>query len=197
MSHKNNPPHRPLNVTQQAKHRIFVGLGWDPNERPGALDSIGALLGFRKTAHDLDLACFIYDTDANYIDAISHGASKAIHIYHSGDSQEGIGEGDDEQISVELKDLDPHIHHIVFTASIKSGHVFADIASPEIRIGDGYSNHVFLRSALDAKEGHDHSTYVFARIYRTGESWALHEINEYHRRSDIQNWPDFLKRYLV
>ena len=193
--------HITLNVTQEARHRIFVGLGWDPNFRQTLLGSIREMLGGKKTWHDLNLACFLYDDNKNYIESISqdpdNAADEAIHVYHSGDSREGVGDGDDEQISVELKNLAPSVRHVIFVASIKSGHTFKDIEAPEIRIGDGYSNHIFFETDIDREAGKNKSVFVFVHIYRHEGGWRLHNISEFLKAPDTENNPDFMKKYLI
>ena len=57
----------PLHVTQEGTHRIFVGLGWDPNDDIGLKDKALNTLGLKNLHHDLDLSCFIYDRDGRYI----------------------------------------------------------------------------------------------------------------------------------
>lgn len=193
--------HAALNVTKEARHRILAGLGWDPNEKTGVLDKARAIAGGKKTWHDLDLSCFMYGHDKNFIDSVTADPGKAIdqtgRVYHSGDNVEGIGGGDDEQISVELKNLDDNIHHIVFMTTIKSGHNFGEVDVPEIRLADGYSNHNFLHARLNEGNGHDKSAFVFAHIYRTdGESWNIHNIDEFLNIGDTNDWAEHLKQYL-
>jgi stress response protein SCP2 len=176
--------HAPLNFTKRAKHRIFAGLGWEPHTRMNMLEKIGAMMGLTKMEHDLDLGCLMFDKDKNPIGDVStlpgHAMDPSGHIYHSGDNTGGFGEGDDEQVSVELLKLDPMIHYILFVATIKSGHVFGEIESPEIRLADGYSNHNFLQASLNHAEGKAKSAFAFASIYRKDDgSWNMHNISTY------------------
>lgn len=189
--------HVPLNVTQESQHRIFVGLGWDPADRPGLIGRAATALGLSRRApyHDLDLSCFFYDAAGNLIGEVGSAPDKATdlsgRIYHSGDNVEGIGEGDDEQISVELKDLPAEIHHLVFTASIKSGHRFADIKSPEIRLVDGYSGHEFLKVRLGEEDGATLPAFTFVHLYRDGNGWVVHYVGAY----ECGIKPEIVKRY--
>ena len=170
----------PLNVTQEAQHRVFVGLGWDPNEDIGLLDKAREALGGKETHHDLDLSCYTLDQDGTLLDSITaiNAATESGKIYHSGDNVEGLGDGDDEQISVELKDLDENIHHIVFAVTIKTGHVFGDVALPEVRLGDGYTNREFLKTSL-LENGEDQSAYIFVRLFKDADSWHMHNIDTF------------------
>jgi tellurium resistance protein TerZ len=190
-----------LNVTQEAQRRVFVGLGWDPNDNVGMIDKIKANFSRKPLHHDLDLSCYVFDVNARFIAQVGAQADKHSDqtgkIYHSGDNVEGVGDGDDEQISVELKDLDPAIHSIVFVASVNDGHSFGDVNSPEIRIADGYSGHNFMAMDLNDTEGAGQSLFIFARIFRDADDvWQLHYIGEYMSGADKTSQIETLKGYL-
>lgn len=188
----------PLHFTQEAKHRVFVGLGWDPNEKFGFIDEAKALMGGKPVHHDLDLSCYIYDDAHTLLSAITanNASSHDGKIYHSGDNIEGLGEGDDEQISVELKNLDENISHIIFAAHAKSGHTFGEVASPEIRLGDGYSDHTIHTVTLAQENGKDKSCYIFVHIYREGNEWMVHNIDAFANVKSAEELPALLKSYL-
>ncbi|MGB4057991.1 MAG: TerD family protein [Alphaproteobacteria bacterium] len=193
--------HAPLNVSHRAQHRIFAGLGWEPKKQSGFLDKIGGALGLKKDYHDLDLACLLFDENKNPIGSVSahpqHISAAAGHIYHSGDNIAGLGEGDDEQVSVELLKLPPPIHYILFVASIKSGHTFGEVELPEIRLADGYSNHNFLMTPLSHIEGKAKSAFAFASVYRTDEGWNVHNISTYVDFLALQKPGSALSRLLT
>lgn len=195
--------HRPLNVTKKARHRIMAGLGWDPADEPGFLDKAKALATRKDTHHDLDLVCLTYDKDLHLLESISADPGNTVgadeRIYHSGDNEEGYGEGDDEEISAELKELDNAVHHIVFLALIRTTHTFKDIAEAEIRLADGYTNHNFVSEALTHEDGRDLDAFAFAHIYRDQDNekgWRLHYIGEYMRYGSLESISDSLKAHL-
>lgn len=191
----------PLNVTQKARRRVFVGLGWDPNEDVSLKDKALGALGLKDTHHDLDLACYIYDKNKRYISHVSVEDGRATdqtgRIYHSGDNVEGVGDGDDEQISVELKGLDEAVHAIVFKASIKSGHHFSEVTDPEIRLADGYSDHNFLHVSLLGMEGNDKPAFIFACLFKTPDGqWMVRHIGEFTNTPEDGNWAEMLKGFV-
>lgn len=192
----------PLNVTQQARHRVFVGLGWDPNENVSVKDKALSKLGLKHTHHDLDLSCYIYGANKRYIGHVSTEDGREVDqtgkIYHSGDNVEGVGEGDDEQISVELKGLDPAIATILFKASIKSGHHFSEVNDPEIRLADGYSGHNFLQLSLLGHNENDRPAFVFAALLRETENdWRVHHIGEFVDIPEGGHWAERLKTFII
>lgn len=190
----------PLNVTKEARHRVFVGLGWDPNEDTGLIDKAKAMVKGQELNHDLDLSAYVFDAKNRMISHICADSGRHTDqtgkIYHSGDNTEGLGDGDDEQISVELKNLDPLIHQIVFTASIKTGQTFGDINNPEIRIADGYSEHTFLHHNLKTEGGGNAHAYIFVRIFRDSNAWALTHIDEYLQDNDREDWLTQIRKHL-
>lgn len=192
---------KPLNVTQEGNHRIFVGLGWDPNENPGFKDKALNTLGLKDIHHDLDLSCYIYDQNARYISHVSHEAGREVDqtgkIYHSGDNTKGVGDGDDEQISVELKEMDDAIHTIIFKASIKTGHTFDQVNDPEIRLVDAYSRREFLHVPLSGLKDNQTSAFIFAALLRSPDgSWQVRHVGEFIDKPADGQWADILKTYL-
>lgn len=184
-----------LNVTKAARQRIMCGLGWDPAPEYSFAQRVKAFFEKKQIHHDLDLACYIYDSKYQLISYVSAEAGQSIDqtgkVYHSGDNLEGIGEGDDEEISVELKDIDESFHHILFAAHIRTGHSFAEIDDCQIRLADGYTDHNFLIRELDDEVDSDKNTYVFCMISRTDhDEWRLRYLDDLtDNGKDLQSLP--------
>lgn len=197
------PAIRPLNVSKTAKHRIVVGLSWNPAEKSGLLDKICAITIGKASQHNLDLACFIYGKDKRLIGVVSQSPDYATdvsgHIYHSGDNKEGARDGDDEEISIELKDLPANIESLIFTVSISSGHVFDEINQPQIHLYDAYTRHNFLdcNIALADPEQKQADFLVFAMIKRDSEhGWMLHRLYHFEKNIGDLPVPEYLKQHL-
>lgn len=190
----------PLNVTQKAQQRLFVGLGWDPKEGASLLENVSALVKGKALHHDLDLSCYIFDPNKALIDVIGvknkSASDKTDNIYHSGDNIEGIGDGDDEEISVELKGINPDIAHIVFVVKIISGHCFGEIETPEIRMVDGYSGRVFVQTNLSRKESAEESGYVFAELCFDDGVWMLHYIDAFFNMRTQKDIAELLHSFI-
>ncbi|MEM7680125.1 MAG: TerD family protein [Pseudomonadota bacterium] len=188
----------PLNYTKEANHRIFVGISWDPKDKVTFMEELGAMIKGNPTHHDLDLGCAYYDATSQYIGMVHADPTEASDedgkIYHSGDNVAGEGDGDDEEISVELKDLNPNIHHLFFFTSIKTGHTYDQVTAPEIHLADAYSGRDLLYADLRAAEKNNTSAYVFAHIFRDGAEWMLAPIEKF---VDLkEEWGEFLKVFL-
>jgi stress response protein SCP2 len=190
---------RPLNVTQKGNHRVFVGLGWDPSVDRGIKARVREMVGGAKTYHDLDLSCFLFDTNKKCIDVISAKSDELSDvsgkIYHSGDDMEGIGGGDDEQISVEFKGLPDTIAYIVFKASIESGHSFDEIEAPEMRLVDAYSDRELLTADL-TRDGKA-SAYIFVTLSRKSDGkWSYVFHDHFCKTQSLSKWKKALVEFL-
>ena len=91
--------------------KVVVGLGWDVNQ----FDTGGDF--------DLDAAAFLLgdsgrvtkSEDFVFYGNLSHPSGS---VNHMGDNLTGEGEGDDEQIKVELSKVPENVTKIAFTATI-------------------------------------------------------------------------------
>ena len=111
----------PINLTKGQKvdltkgnpslKNIMVGLGWDVNE----FDS-----GY---AFDLDAAAFMLGSNGKcptekefiFYGNLQHNSESVIHM---GDNLTGEGDGDDEQIKVDLAKIPANVDKIAFTVTI-------------------------------------------------------------------------------
>lgn len=191
-----------LNVTNEARRRVVVGLSWDPRVGNSMMDKLNRVRGVNSGTFDLDLSCYAFDEDGHFQSHVDGSPEYSIDgsekIYHSGDSQDGSGEGDDEQISVELAGMPPHITQIIFLVDIGSAHSFGDVDEPTVRIADAHNNQDFLSIRLDTKEGKHYTACVFCRIVRDEnnyDAWYLHNISEFVDMSQIEDWSEALFKY--
>ncbi|MFA5592251.1 MAG: TerD family protein [Micavibrio sp.] len=190
----------PLLFTQSSRDRVLIAISWD--ERQDKASALQRLTG-SHTQHDLDLSCFVYDSNGAYIDFVGAMAQDAVDetgaIYHSGDDATGEGLGDDESISCELAGLPRSTTDILFVCEIRSGHLFGDIADPRMRIADGMTDTNLLEIFMNGADGADKPACILARITRDNRSptgWSYHAINDYPPIDDVSDWGGYLTRYL-
>ena len=152
--------------------KVVVGLGWDVN----AFDTGGDF--------DLDAAAFLV-TDAGKIsrteDFVFYGnlTHPSGAVQHMGDNRTGAGDGDDEQLLVDLTLVPANISKIVFTATIYDAEVrrqnFGQVANAFIRIYNEVNGEELLRYDL----GEDFSietAAVFGELYKHGSEWKFNAI---------------------
>jgi len=191
----------PLGQTMQSKQRVVAGLSWDARE-----EKVGMLNKFLKhdSQHDLDISCYIYNREGEFIDFVGAEAQDSMDqsekIYHSGDNMSGAGEGDDERISLELADLPPEIKTIVFLVEVRSAHGFGDLEAPHARLVDSFTEKNLLFVELTHEEAAEKDAFVFCAINRDSREsptgWMLTHIADYPDLSKIEDWGQYLARYV-
>ena len=98
------------------KH-IMVGLGWDEAEQPKGLFG---LFGKKNWAIDCDASALLCDQNGSFKEVVYYGNLNMPDgsIIHQGDNLTGEGDGDDEQIMVDLSKMNPQYGKIVFFVNI-------------------------------------------------------------------------------
>lgn len=125
--------------------KIIVGLGWDTNKYDGGAD------------FDLDAAAFLLaangkvasDSDFVFYGNLKHSSGG---VEHMGDNLTGEGDGDDEQIKVNLAAVPASVNKICFTVTIYEAESrkqnFGQVSNAYIRIVDETSNAELIRYDL-------------------------------------------------
>ena len=151
---------------------IVAGLGWDTNKYDGGFD------------FDLDASAFLIGENGKVItqeDFIFYGnlIHKSGAVEHMGDNRTGEGEGDDEQIKVNLQQIPSNIQKVVFTVTIyeaeKRKQNFGQISNAYIRIINDDDNKELIRYDL----GEDFSietAIVVGEIYRHNGEWKFNAV---------------------
>lgn len=152
--------------------KILIGLGWDTNKYDGGAD------------FDLDAAAFLLgangkvtsDADFVFYNNLKHASGSVIH---QGDNLTGAGEGDDEQIKVDLAKVPTNIEKIDFTVTIHEAEArkqnFGQVSNAFIRVVDEANNKELIRYDL----GEDFSietAVVVGEIYRNNGEWKFNAI---------------------
>lgn len=156
---------------------VMVGLGWDAVKK--------GFFSFGKTAEiDCDASVFLCgasgkierNSDVVYFGNLKHRSGAVTHL---GDNRTGDGDGDDEQILVNLSTLPSNYTKIIFVVNIyeaaaKKQH-FGLINNAYIRIVDGDTNAEMCR--FDLKENYDQQTaMVFGELYLHNNEWKFNAI---------------------
>ena len=152
--------------------KVVVGLGWDVN----AFDT--------GSAFDLDSCAFLL-TDSGKVsrqeDFVFYGNLKhpSGAVEHMGDNLTGAGDGDDEQIKIDLTQVPSEITKIDFTVTIHEAEArkqnFGQVNNSFIRIYNEETGEEILRYDL----GEDFSietAVVCGELYKYGEEWKFNAI---------------------
>jgi tellurium resistance protein TerZ len=153
--------------------KIIMGLGWDAVKSKG-------FFGFGAKAQeiDLDASCIMFDESGEQVDAawFRQLQSKDGSVLHNGDNRTGAGDGDDEQITVDLTRVPANIKSLVFTVNSFTGQNFSQIENATCRIINASDNKEVARFNLSALGSHN--AQIMAKIYRHDGEWKMHAIGE-------------------
>lgn len=168
----------------QALSRIRIGLGWDPVEqKKGGL--FGSIFGGSAPDIDCDASVIVCKggrlasrDDVVYFGNLKHSSGA---IRHTGDNLTGEGEGDDEQILVDLTAVPADYDKLVFVVNIydceSRKQDFGMIANAFIRICDENTGEEFCRYNLSESYA-GMTAMIFGEIYRYNGEWKFNAIGQ-------------------
>ena len=151
---------------------IMVGLGWDVNSFDSGAD------------FDLDAAVFMCGADGKcstdkefiFYGNLEHTSGA---VKHMGDNLTGEGDGDDEQVQMDLSKIPANVDKIAFTVTIYEAETrrqnFGQVSNAFIRIVDESTNKELIRYDL----GEDFSietAVVVGELYRNNGEWKFNAI---------------------
>jgi len=163
--------------------KIMVGLGWDPVQNRGGGGFLGSLFGGGGGGQNIDCDASVLMLDENgkirnNSDVIYFGNLKSNDgsVQHTGDNLTGDGDGDDEQILVDLNRVPAQIEKLVFVVNIydcvKRNQHFGMIQNAFIRIVNSANNQELIHFNLtDNYSGK--TCLVVGEIYRHGSDWKF------------------------
>ena len=160
--------------------KIMVGLGWDAAESKGGF--LSSIFSGKKDI-DCDASVFVCkdgklrdNDDVVYFGNLEHNSGA---VKHMGDNLTGEGEGDDEQIFVNLNKLPEQYDKLVFVVNIYKGEErkqhFGMIKNAFIRIVDNDSGTELCRYNLS--DNYDGMLAMVAgEVYKKNGEWKFNAI---------------------
>lgn len=152
---------------------IIVGLGWDTRTTDG-------------TDFDLDAsAILLNNTDKAVSDQhfvfFNNLKSPDGSVEHTGDNLTGEGEGDDEQIKINLAGVPAEVEKIVFPVSIYDAEgrsqSFGQVRNAFIRIINQAGETEIARYDL-SEDASTETAMVFGEVYRNGAEWKFRAVGQ-------------------
>ena len=150
---------------------VTVGLGWDAQEGGGY-------------AFDLDVSAFLCaangkcrrDKDFVFYNNLDHPSGSVIHM---GDNRTGDGDGDDEQVKVDLSKVPAEIEKIAFTVTIDQadtrGQNFGMVSNAYCRIVNENNGEELMRFDL-GEDASIETAVIMAELYRHDGEWKFNAI---------------------
>lgn len=164
-----------ISLTKESPNlkNALIGLGWDAN-------------AFDGKEFDLDASAIMLGEDGKVRtpeDFIFYGKleSNCGSVKHTGDNTTGDGDGDDEEVIIDLSLVPAGVQKIVFPVSIYAaksrGQNFGLVSNAFIRVVNKDQNTEITR--YDLTENYSTETsLVFAELYRAGNEWKFKAVGQ-------------------
>lgn len=154
--------------------KIILGLGWDVNTSlfGGDFDLDASALLLNAQGH------LPVKSDIVYYGNLRHNSGS---VQHSGDNLTGGGDGDDEQIVIDLPKVPERVEKIVITVTIyeatKRRQSFKKVNNSYVRIMDGSTGKELIRYNLQSSFS-DETSVIVGEVYRHNGEWKFGAVGE-------------------
>lgn len=167
--------------------RITVGLGWDARSTDGQefdLDASALLLNSAgKVRSEADFVFYnqMGDVTLPTSGGVPQFDPERASVMYQGDNRTGEGDGDDEQIVVDLTKVPSDVESIVFTVSIYDyearKQTFGQVKNAFIRLENEVTGQEIVR--YDLTEDYSTETaLIFAEMYRNNGEWKFRAVGQ-------------------
>jgi tellurium resistance protein TerD len=160
-----------LNLAKSAPglSKVIVGLSWDPAPDGRSPDADASVFMLGENSKIPDESCFVF-----YNNLTSGDGS----VKHAGDNRTGDGDGDDEQITIDLGSVAPNIAQLVIVITIhnmEAGFHFGNILNSSVSVYDMMKGSVICQYSLaESYDGCD--SLLIGRFYRSGATWEFEAL---------------------
>jgi tellurium resistance protein TerD len=164
-----------VSLTKQAPglSAVVVGLGWDERTTSGQ-------------AYDLDASALMLGvsgrilSDSHFV-FFNNLTSPEGSVEHTGDNLTGDGEGDDEQIKVDLSRVPAEVDRIVFPVSIYEAdnrrQNFGQVRNAFIRVVNQADGAELTRYDL-SEDASNETAMIFGELYRHNGDWKFRAVGQ-------------------
>ncbi len=165
---------------------LIVGLGWDPVEQASGGGFLGGLFGGGKANFDCDASVLLLDANGKLVrkeHMIYFGNLKSPcgSVTHLGDNLTGGGDGDDEQVVIQLNKVPSDVHKIVFVVNIydcqKRKQDFGMIKNAFIRVVNKANMQEITRYNLTESYA-GKTALIVGEVYRHQGEWKFAALGE-------------------
>ncbi len=156
--------------------KMMIGIGWD-------------VIGFESEAPDLDVSIFLVDKNEKTRideDFIFYNNLKSAEgsVEHMGDNRTGAGDGDDENVRLDLEKIPYEVNKIYFVISIYEAemkkHSFKSIRNSFLRITNEETGIELLRFNLDQEfiDAPNSTAVNVGYLERSGPNWFFEGVGK-------------------
>nr|WP_314420236.1 TerD family protein [uncultured Erwinia sp.] len=151
----------------------MAGLGWDARVTDGQ-------------DFDLDASVFMVGEDGKVLNDsgfifFNNKLSSCGSVEHQGDNRTGAGDGDDEQVKVELSKIPADVKKLVFAVTIYDAEArkqnFGMVSNSFMRIYNNDNGTEIARFDL-SEDASTETAMVFGELYRHGAEWKFKAVGQ-------------------
>jgi len=165
-----------VNLTKDAPNpltTVKVGLGWNVRTTSGS-------------AFDLDGSAFILNSSGKVNSSddfiyFNNLRSSNDSIIHSSDNLTGVGDGDDEVITINLTKLSADVDKVVIAVNIydasNRNQNFGQVSKAYIRIVNADTDEEMARYDL-SEDSSTETSMVFGELYRNDADWKFRAVGQ-------------------
>lgn len=177
--------------------RAVVGLGWDAVKRGGGLFGFGT-----QQVEDIDCDAsalmlkggrLASEQDVVFYGNLHHRSGA---VNHMGDNLTGDGDGDDEQITIDLDRVPAEYDRIVIVVNIYRAEAkkqdFGLIRNAFMRICDGNTGRELVRYNLSENYA-GKTAMIFGELYRHNGDWKMNAVGQGTTDGSLS---ELMKRYV-
>lgn len=152
---------------------VLVGIGWDARATDGQ-------------DFDLDASVFMVGEDGKVAqddDFIFYGNLKSQDgsVEHLGDNLTGAGDGDDEEVKVNLSEVPETVSKLVFAVTIheadQRGQTFGQVSGAFMRVVNSADGSEIARFDL-SEDASLETAMIFGELYRNNGEWKFKAIEQ-------------------
>jgi tellurium resistance protein TerD len=152
---------------------VIVGLGWDVRTTTG-------------TEFDLDASAIVLSAEGKAVSDkhfifFNNLTTPDGTVEHTGDNLTGEGEGDDEQVKVNLAGMAADVDKVVFPVSIYDADArsqsFGQVRNAFIRVVNAADQKELARYDL-TEDASTETAMVFGELYRNGADWKFRAVGQ-------------------
>ena len=149
--------------------KILLGAGWDVAES--------------GSDFDLDISAFLLSNgkirSVEDVIYFNHRETRGIRLHD--DNRTGAGDGDDEKITISLRDVDSSVDAIAFCVTIfdaaNRGQTFGKVRNAFVRLVNEANGHELCKFSLNTDYSTD-TAIIFVKLKRNGGEWDFETIGE-------------------
>ncbi|EPT9223736.1 tellurium resistance cAMP binding protein TerE [Klebsiella pneumoniae] len=162
-----------LSKTAPSMKNVLVGLGWDARVTDGQ-------------AFDLDASVFLVGengkvlSDSHFV-FYNNTTSPDGAVQHQGDNRTGEGDGDDEQVKIDLTKVAADVKKLVFAVTIHEADSrkqnFGMVSNSFMRVVNNDNGSEIARFDL-SEDASTETAMIFGELYRHGAEWKFKAVGQ-------------------